>query len=316
MFNFKKSIRNRMNTFERSLVEWEMYYYFWRDRLYDMTYSCIKWENFMLDNEPTTILLPEKWLCEKGMCAVIQDPIMGFVCLPCVGEGYLDVYGQPSSYQCYGNNGYVVTGLVNGRDCVVIKNNPLGSPEHNKIELFAKRLANSMSTGDLNLDTHKTPIMILCDDEQRLTMEEVIEEYMGWNRVIFGNKSLNNAEIKSMRLDAEYIVDKITENTQIVWNEWLNYLGVPGQIIQKKERMLKDEVTQKMGGALASRVPRNAMREKAVDALKKIFGWKGVNFSYAIDRTPLPEYLSEGGRDDEGYADIDGNDFADDRENE
>lgn len=294
---------NKMNDFEYGLYPWAFCYKYWIDRLYNMSYTAIKWEGLLLHDVPTTIQLPEKFLVDKGMCAIFEDELLGFLCLPCVGEGDLNAYGEPSSYQAYGNNGYVRTGLIPNKNCVVIINNPNKSPEHENIAMFANRLTNSMITGDINLSSHKKPIIIVAPEELRLSAENIIAEYTAGVPVIKGNTNLADIDIKTLSLHHDFTVDKISAYTASIWNEWLNYLGVPGQIIQKRERMLHDEVAQTMGGSLASRVPRNATREQAVENLSNMFGWD-VSFSYAIDSIEVPDFIKESGDRNENDKDI------------
>lgn len=293
------------------MYQWMQAYDFWLERLYNMAYSCISWKGLEFNYNPSSILLPENFLIDKGQCVIFEDEYEGFVCLPCIGEGALDIYGKPYSYQAYGCNGYTKSGLIPNKNCVIILNNPMRTTEHSNINMFAKRLTNSMITGDINLYTHRTPVIVECDDDMRFSVEQILAKIEGGATKVVGNSALSHIELKALNLNSPYIVDKIMENTQSIWNEWLNYLGVPGQVVQKKERMLKDEVTQTMGGSLASRVPRMQCRDKAVEDLKEVFGWN-ASYDFAVDYVPVPQYIGEDDKDESisNFDGSDGNDFG------
>lgn len=276
--------------FSNSFFAWESIHAFWYERLFDMAISSIRWDG--MDFVPKNRL--EFFLTtQTGQVAYFEDPIIGAAVLPCVGEGGINAYGLPSSYTIYGENSYIKTGMVDGRDCVVILNNQIGNTDVKAINLYADRLTNSMLTGEINLQVQKTPFIIETDENDRLTMQNVLAKITSGVTKIFTTRGLLREDnVKVHDLKAPFLVDRITENTQILWNEWLNYLGVPSQIVQKKERMLKDEVTQVMGGALASRTGRMSCREEAAKKIKEIFGRKCHPY-YAIDRTPIPEYIGD-----------------------
>ena len=57
-----------------------------------------------------------------------------------------------------------------------------------------------------------------------------------------------------------------------IWNEALTYLGISNTNMQKKERMLTDEVIRNMGGVIASRYSRLNTRKQACEEINKMFG--------------------------------------------
>lgn len=282
--------KGKPNSFSNAFFSWELIHAFWYDRLFDMAISSIRWEgmDFIPKNRLEFFLTTQ-----TGQVAYFEDPLIGPAVLPCVGEGAINSYGLPSSYTIYGENGFLLQNMVDGENCVVIWNNSFGSTDVKAINLYADRLTNSMLTGEINLQVQKTPYIIETDENNRLSLSNVMAKITsGVTKIFTARGLLKEDNVKVHDLKAPFLVDRITENTQVLWNEWLNYLGVPSQIVQKKERMLKDEVTQVMGGALASRTGRMQNREEAAKRIGQIFG-RACKPYYAIDRTPIPEYLGE-----------------------
>ena len=75
-----------------------------------------------------------------------------------------------------------------------------------------------------------------------------------------------------LKTDAPYIADKIYMLKNQIWNEALTYLGISNVNIQKKERMIGDEVMRNLGGVIASRYSRLESRRTACEKINKMFG--------------------------------------------
>ena len=125
---------------------------------------------------------------------------------------------------------------------------------------------------DVNANAQKTPVLIACTEQERLTMQNLYKEFDGNAPVIFGDKNLNTKGLSVLKTDAPYVADKLyTLKTQI-WNEALTYLGISNINVQKKERLITDEVTRNQGGTIASRYSRLEARREAVEKINAMFG--------------------------------------------
>ena len=99
--------------------------------------------------------------------------------------------------------------------------------------------------------------------------------YMQWEGnypVIYGDNNLDIDGLKVLKTDAPFVADKIYMLKTQIWNEALTYLGISNLNIQKKERLVSDEVTRNQGGTIASRYSRLQARREAVDKINKMFG--------------------------------------------
>ena len=138
--------------------------------------------------------------------------------------------------------------------------------------MFAKRLYDLDRTIDINARSQKTPVFIQCDENQRLTLENAYMQFDGNIPVIFADKKLNPNDISVLKTDSPYVADKIYELKTQIWNEALTYLGIANLNIQKKERLVSDEVTRSQGGTISSRHSRLESRRKAVEKINTMFG--------------------------------------------
>lgn len=105
------------------------------------------------------------------------------------------------------------------------------------------------------------------------------KEFDGNAPVIYADKSLDLKNFDVLTTNAPYVADKMyTLKTQI-WNEALTYLGISNLNIQKKERLVADEVVRNQGGTIASRYSRLNARRMAAEQINRMFGLElEVNF--------------------------------------
>ena len=125
----------------------------------------------------------------------------------------------------------------------------------------------------INVNAQKTPLMVLADEKQMLTLKNLYMKYDGNQPFIFGNKNdLNPNSIQAMATGAPYVSDKLYELKQNIWNEALTFLGVPNVQVTKKERMITDEVNRGLGGVFASRYSGLLSRQQACNQINAMFG--------------------------------------------
>ena len=239
------------------------------NRLMELSISMFEWKNL-----PSTcdVRYLELALFMNGSAVFFQDDVLeDYVALDVICSGRLDVYGNPVLIRAYSRyNNYQK--LLKGNNSVIIWNNYNRTNSVLDVEMFARRLYNLDRIIDINANAQKTPVLIKCDETQRLTMLNVYKEYDGNSPVIFGDKALNSNGLEVLSTGAPYVADKIyTLKTQI-WNEALTYLGISNINVQKKERLITDEVTRNQGGTIASRYSRLESRREAVRKINDMFG--------------------------------------------
>ena len=239
------------------------------NRLMELSISMFEWKNL----PPTCdVRYLELALFMNGSAVFFQDDVLeDYVALDVICSGRLDVYGNPVLRRAYSRyNNYQK--LLKGNNSVIIWNNYLRTNSVLDVEMFAKRLYNLDRIIDVNANAQKTPILIKCDETQRLTMLNVYKEYDGNSPVIFGDKALNSNGLDVLSTGAPYVADKIYQLKTQIWNEALTYLGISNINIQKKERLITDEVTRNQGGTIASRYSRLESRREAVKHINEMFG--------------------------------------------
>ena len=239
-------------------------YYFMR--LSNIAVSIFEWKNLPETVDPRFL---EMSIFRNGMCLFFQDPVLGFLALPCAIGGKLDVYNIPIMRRAMASNGYYAE--RDNTNSVIIYHNYFHDVPTWDIEMFARRLSDYQRTIDVNVGSQKTPVLLLCDDEQKDTVTNTYLQYTGNIPVIVANKSMNPNAITVLKTDAPFVADAIEELRVQVWNDAMSYLGVSNVNVTKKERLITDEVQRNMGGVLASRNSPLQMRRQAAEEINKMF---------------------------------------------
>lgn len=251
--------------------------------LKELAISMFEWENL-----PDTIdaRFLELSLFEDGMAVFFKDDVIGFLALQTMIGGELNVYRVPNIRTAYATNGYYEQ--LNKDNSVIIWNNMLRNNTVDDIKFFARKLYECDRTIDVNIKAQKTPVAILCDENQRLTMMNLYAQYDGNEPFIFGGKELDIKKITSISTQAPFIADKVNDMKNVIWNEALTYLGISNVNNVKKERLITDEVTRNMGATVTSRYSRLEMRKEACKKINKMFGLN-IDVRYKDDYLIIPD---------------------------
>lgn len=236
------------------------------NRLTELSISMFEWKNL-----PDTVdeRFMELTLFGDGMAVFFYDDVLGYLCLRTMIGGHLDIYQIPTERTAYASNGYNMN--LDNTNSVIIFNNMIHTPSFQLVDVYSRRLWELDRTIDINAKAQRTPILISCDEQQRLTLKNLYMKYDGGEPVIYGDKNLNPNSLKVLSTGAPYICDKLNQLKTQIWNEALTYLGISNINIQKKERMISDEVVRNQGGIIASRYSRLESRRQACDKINKMF---------------------------------------------
>lgn len=270
--------RRKHDIFDESMVLNNLTYWQYLNRLTELAISMFEWKN-LPDTVDARYL--ELHLFETGCMVYFKDEVIGDLCLDCIVNGRLDVYGNPLLRRAYsGYNNYQK--LLKYNNSVIIWNNYLHSNSILDVEMFARRLYNIDRIIDINANAQKTPVLLQGSEKQRLTLLNLYKEYDGNAPFIFGDKNLDINSLKAFSTNAPYVCDQLYQLKTQIWNEALTYLGISNINIQKKERLISDEVTRNQGGTIASRYSRLDSRRQAVEKINDMFG-TNIEVNYRKD---------------------------------
>lgn len=266
-------------------------------RLMLISRSLFKWEN--LPNG-----LDEKWIerylfCE-GACLFYKDERFGFMVAKIGETGALNYYDEPTTVRPYATN-YIYEGeeLTNNVNCVIIRNNDEMLPTAPTIQIYAYDLTNLKRTQDVNICSLKMPTIVRCSDKQKLSLKQTINQRNDNEPVIWADKNLDLNGVEVLDLKPTIVFDKLQIQKHAIWNECMTFLGINNANMDKRERLVDDEVQANNEQVKASEDVMLKARQEACKRINKMFG---LNIS--VRRRTLSEMPSIRLEDDINYDDI------------
>lgn len=258
----------RKNLFNESLILNKHTYTQYLNWLTELAISMFKWKNL-----PDTVdaRYIEMQLFLTGAMVYFNDEVIGDLCLNCLSQGRMDVYGYPiirRAYSAYNN----YQRLLKPNNSVVIYNNYMRTNSVLDVQMYARRLYNIDRIIDVNVNAQKTPVIVRASEKQRMTMMQLYMQYDGNEPFIFGDKDLDLNSLAVLKTDAPYVADKLYALKTEIWNEALTHLGISNVNINKKERLITNEVSRTQGGTIASRYSRLDSRQEAAEKINNMFG--------------------------------------------
>lgn len=237
------------------------------NRLTELALSMFEWTGLPKSVDPRFL---EMCLFADGKAVFFKDDVLNYLALQCAISGRLNVYRIPTQRRAYAVNGYNKN--LDETNSVIIFNNFMHTNAKLDVEMFSRRLYNLDRIIDVNANAQKTPVLIKCSEDERLTMKNLYMQYDGNEPFIFGESDLNAQGLTVLKTDAPYVADKIYQLKTQIWNEALTYLGIMNVNSVKKERLITDEAIRNSGGTIASRYSRLEARRQACNEINNMFG--------------------------------------------
>ena len=226
---------------------------------------------FSWDNLPTGIESRklEEFLIRYGMVAFFNDDNYGNMILPCFNTSELNVYYEPTEVNVMVHK---YDKKISIDDVVIIRNNATADNDYDDLLTFATRINEIELTMDINLNAQKTPFVVLCDEKERLTFKNIINEVRKFKYAIFGTKNLKMNNVDVLNTSSPYLLDKLQQQKRELFNELLSFLGINNNNVEKRERLLVDEVNANNEFILVNLEHMYEERKKACDLINAKFG--------------------------------------------
>ena len=162
------------NNFSASLAKNMLSNNMYLRRLCELSMSMFKWEGLP---ESVDVRYMEMELFLSGQALFFKDDVMGYLTLGCLANGSFDVYGEPINRRAYSIYSGYNSDVFSDKDSVIIWNNYMRVPSAQDVLYYAQRLWDLDNTIDTNVKAQKTPILIQCDEKQRLSLQNVYKEF-------------------------------------------------------------------------------------------------------------------------------------------
>lgn len=224
-------------------------------RFYEIATSIFQWEN-LPDSCDARYL--EHCLYYTGMAALLKTDDYGFINTKAAANGDLNIYGLPTSLNCYSYSFNEIRRVYNGitdyglndkyentdkstNECILVMNNTLRTPTYSSMRLFALRLTEVERTIDTNIKRLKLPYILTGGKEQEFTLRHIFEAIDNNEPALVVDKNnLNLRDISSIELKVPVLANELMLYKKEIVNEALTVLGV-NNLSEKRERLIADE---------------------------------------------------------------------------
>lgn len=294
----KKPRKKSLNSnFEDAMLVNSATYIDYLERMKKIALSMFEWENLPSSMNARYL---EMCLYYKGQAALLYDEDYGFINTQAADSGYINIYGLPTKLNCFSYSFnkmrelYVPgTNLPAEEECILVLNNYQRIGTASTIELYAKRLTEAQRTADINIAAQKTPVLIMTDKNQELTMRNMYAQYDGNSPVIYGDKNLLNTDsIQVVKTDAPFVANDIRVYMQGIWNEFLTFLGI-ANLDEKRERLVKAETDSNNELVNMNMLSYLIPRQEAAKEFNEKFGLTGDKAISVKLRSDLYNVLKE-----------------------
>lgn len=277
--NFGKEFENLNNGCMNDIT-----YYSYLFRLCNMYMSVFEWKNLP---EGCDERMLEWWLMFNGYVGFIYDEVLeaaapeeapeGYAIMQLLLQGQMGMYQLPKERSAYSVDAQV--GLVQNLDAmnsVIIFDQQIRVTPWPTLCMYASRLANIERSIDVNVTQQKTPCIIKCNEKQKLSLMNLMNQAAANNMYIWADDKLDLSTVEALNTGAPMVSTDLEILKHQYWNEVLTFIGVENTNTDKKERQVSAEVLSNMGDVEANRFTRLTPREKAADQMNAILeknGW-------------------------------------------
>lgn len=265
------------------------YYYY---KLMLVARSLFEWSGLPNNMDERWI---EKYLFTSGKCIFYKDPVMGYMVAGLAQQGGVNCYGDPTSVYPVAEN-YVYNGdkLVNGENCYVIRNNDLMLPNFPIIRHYAYKLCNIDRAIDTNVEAVKTPIIVRCSEKQKLSLKNAINQRKDNEPVIWSSDLSDiNEMVDTLTTNAPIVFPQLQTQKHMILNEVFTDLGINNANMDKRERMVANEVEANNEQVKACEDVMLKARQQACKEINRIFGTNISVKRRKLDEIPEYEFINK-----------------------
>lgn len=236
-------------------------------QLLQIALAVAKWNNLPKTIDPVYL---ERILISDGRAIFFKDEAIGYMVSRVELAPPYDQNDQPMRRIAYSQkNSY--RNELNEDNSIIIRNNYLSYPSKIICDYYANKLYRIDKTMDINVNAQKTPILILCDENEKLTLKNLYMKYEGGEPFIFGDKKLSSKPLQVLNTNAPYLVDKLQSAKMSIWSEAMSFLGVSNVSYIKTERLTQSESIQSQGATYSMRANIIGAREADANKINAMF---------------------------------------------
>lgn len=258
-------------------------FHYYKSRLCSLALSQFIWD--WGDIETTDRLFFEKKLLFEGKaCLIKPEGSDMWLSLGYDSDGTLDVYGYPTKIRGVGYN----SANIEGTDWMVLYDNATKQSLMEGIDLYARLLWEQHMTYRSNLKHQNIPYMVTGTKNQELSFRDFFMKKFAFQPYFLFKRKEDVEAFKVEKTDVPYLGKEMLECLKVIWSEAISQLGIcPSGSIDKKERLITDEVAFDKEEYIIARNTRELMRKEFCVKFNKKFG-TNISVHMATIDTSLP----------------------------
>lgn len=239
-------------------------------------------------------------LVEHGTLAFADDAKYGYICLKATPQDRLNIYDKALKYLLTSGS-YSKTFLT--KEIALLKINQLGLPLFSLLDLYARKISDVQRTIDVHLNTLKAPnIISTADKKTAFSIKTAFKKIEENQSLVIVDEALDAKSINAQILlpSNSFMADKLFSYKVELKNELYTILGIDNNNVNKKERLLVDEVNA--NNDLINYNAENMLSElqKGIDAINELFG---LNVSVHLTAKPVKATIEEEETEEEDNED-------------
>lgn len=282
----RRLVGNRQMKFKDYMYINDDTYIDFLERLKKIAISMFEWVNLPESMDARYL---EMCLYYLGQAALLKNDDGIFINTKACSAGRINIYELPTEINCYSvefntnkklYDGFAINDInkINPSDyCIYVLNNQNRCATAWTLELFAYRLYLAQRTADTNITVNKMPYLVAVPENQRLTMENLINQIDENRPAVFGTKELASTikdDLRVLPTNPPFIADKLNDYKKEIWNEALTFLGI-NNLNEKKERLITDETNSNNELINLNLQSYLTPRKEACKQFNKLFGLEG-----------------------------------------
>ena len=242
----------------------------YRDKMLGLALNVFKFSNMDPYIEMSKV---NYTLLTEGSIAFFKDDVTDkLLAMPYTNVGSLDFYGRPQAIRPLPYFGvYNRTLYAKNKEFVIMYDNEAHLPLYPILRESAERLALIKRIIDINIQNQASNRYWKTTEENKVSLERALQQIDSKVNTILTYQDFDLNEMGGFLAVAPYVADKLNEAKKEEWSEFLETIGIASNTINKKERLITDEVFTSMGGTIASRYNRYESRKKAVALINEYF---------------------------------------------